>query len=55
MQRSFVDGLVSNSVQPILSDKRAWNQPSITDEDVKNTAAKSSGAPETAQTDGPTS
>ena len=46
---------VSKPAQPILSDKRVWNQPSITDEDVKNTAAKSAGAPETVNTAGPTS
>ena len=54
MQRSPV-GTDSNSVQPVLSVKRAWNEPSITDEDIKNTAAKSAGAPETVNTSGPTS
>jgi len=47
------DNAVSASLQPIPSGKRAWNEPSITDEDVRNTAAKSTQATELATTSGP--
>ena len=55
MQRPSVGGIASNSIQPVASQKRAWNQPSITDEDAKDTAAKSSSPAETPTTDGPPS
>lgn len=45
---------VSNSTQSNPSEKRSWNEPSITDEDARNTA-KSGGAETSYNTNGPTS
>jgi hypothetical protein len=54
MQRSSVGGAASLT-QPIHSGKRAWNDPSITDENVSNTAAKPFATAETPTTNGPAS